>query len=121
MSDAKVILPFPRPPSLPEFFDILSVKPNGLAAQITERVYDSLFLGSIDLKEEYRRYYCVEYLNLSDYIEMCYGERLGEEELNQQHIFRIKHLPQMVDPSYSDNYLESVLEALDKWKSGHEN
>ncbi len=120
MRNAKLILPFPKPPSLAEFFEMLSVKSQGLAAQLTERVYSDFFLGSLDLKEEYRRYYCVEYADLGDYIEMCHGEYLAEADLSQEHIFRIKHLSQMVDPSYSDNYLDSVLESLKKWKSDRE-
>ncbi|TGT93882.1 hypothetical protein [Mesorhizobium sp. M5C.F.Ca.ET.164.01.1.1] len=120
MKDAKLILPFPKPPTLAEFFEMLFVKPHGLAAQVTEHVYYDFFLGSLDLKEEYRRYYCVEYANLGDYIVMCHGEYLEEADLNQEHIFRIKHLSQIVDPLYSDNYLESVLETLKKWKSDRE-
>lgn len=121
MRNAKLILPFPKPPSLAEFFEILVVKPHGLAAQLTERVYSDFFLGSLDLKEEYRRYYCVEYADLREYVEMCHGECLAEADLNQDHIFRIKRLSQMVDPAYSDNYLDSVLDALKKWKSDREN
>ena len=120
MRDAKLILPFRNPPSLLEFFQMLSVKPGGLAEQLTERVYWDFFVGSLDLKEEYRRYYSIEYPTLNAYVEMCHGETLEEDELNKKHIFRIRSLSQMVDPLYTDNYLESVLEALKKWRDEHE-
>ena len=120
MNNTKLILPFPKPPSLAQFFELLSVKPHGLAAQLTEHVYRDFFVNSLDLKEEYRRYYCVEYANLSDYVEMCHGEYLDEADLSQEHIFQIKHLPQMVDPAYSENHLDSVLKALKKWRPDHE-
>jgi hypothetical protein len=119
--DAKLILPFPNPPSLEEFFQMLFVKPGGLAAQLTERVYWDFFVGSLDLKEEYRRYYSIEYPTLGHYIEMCHGEILDDDDLNKEKIFRIKHLSQMVDPLYGDSYLDSVLEALEKWRVEREN
>ena len=121
MRDAKLILPFSNPPSLAEFFQMLSVRPGGLAAQLTERVYWDFFVGSIDLKEQYRRYYSIEYPTLGRYIEMCHGENLEEDDLSREHIFRIENLSQVVDPIYSDNYLESVLEALEKWRDEREN
>lgn len=121
MKEAKLFLPFPTPPSLSEFFDILSVKPDGLAAQVTKKVYDAFFVGSLDLKEEYRRYYCVEYPTLRYYLAMVHGERFEDADLERTHIFRITDLPQMVDDFQGGTYLDTVLEVLKKWRAGREN
>jgi len=109
------------PPSLSEFFGILSVTPGGLAAQLTKDVYDAFFVGSLDLKEEYRRYYCVEYPTLRYYLAIVHGERFEKAELDQAHIFCITSLPQMIDEVQGGTYLDSVLEALNKWRADREN
>ncbi|MGV1951076.1 hypothetical protein ACQZ44_09630 [Agrobacterium vitis] len=121
MKEAKLFLPFPTPPSLSEFLGILSVKPGGLAAQLTKAVYEAFFVGSLDLKEEYRRYYCVEYPTLRYYLAMVHGECFEEADLEQTHIFHITSLPQMIDEVQGGTYLDTVLEALKKWRAEREN
>ncbi|GAA5658042.1 hypothetical protein Brsp06_04426 [Brucella sp. NBRC 13694] len=120
MKERKLILPIPAIPSQSEFFEMMSVKPGGLAAQLVQDVYKVLFVYSLDLKAEYRRYYSVEYGQFSDYLKLCHGVRIPEADENQTYILQVDRLPQLLDSQQGGTYLEPVLVALRNWRTSHE-
>lgn len=120
MKERKLILPLPTIPSRSEFFEMMSIKPGGLAAQLVQDVYKVLFIYSVDLKAEYRRYYSVEYDQFSDYLKLCHGVRMPEADENQTYILHVGRLPQMLDSEQGGTYLKPVMAALRNWRTSHE-
>ncbi|WP_408914232.1 hypothetical protein [Brucella pseudogrignonensis] len=113
-------MPLPAIPSQSEFFEMMSVKPGGLAAQLLQDVYEVLFIYSLDLKGEYRRYYSVEYDQFSDYLELCYSIRIPEAAKDQTYVLHVDRLPQMLDPQQGGTYLKPVMVALRNWRKSRE-
>lgn len=99
-------------PNLEEFLSSLGISSGGLGAQIFSSVYDAFFKFSINVTEEYERFYSVEYGCLSDYVEIRYGRKLSDEDLEAKRIFAVTRIPQVVDDDYEDNKLEVVLKSL---------
>ncbi|MDG2647475.1 hypothetical protein QTO12_07615 [Vibrio owensii] len=99
-------------PNLEEFLSSLGISSGGFGAQIFSSVYDAFFKFSINLTEEYERFYSVEYGCLSDYVEIRYGRKLSDEDLEAKRIFAVTRIPQVVDDDYEDNKLEVVLNSL---------
>lgn len=91
----------------------LGVSSNGFGAQLIGSVYDALFVASIDVKDEFNKYYSVEYAHFAEYLEIRYGKTLSENDLEADHIYIVTAwLPQMIDCSYEDNKLETVLHCI---------
>lgn len=101
-------------PDQDDYLKELSIKKNGLGAQLFTKIFKAFFVHSIDVKSDYDRYYSVEYPNLKVYLDVRYGLQLNDEELEQEHIFLIDYLPQIVDTDYEDNVLDKVLECIKK-------
>ncbi|HIF9413056.1 TPA: hypothetical protein ACX6SD_000907 [Photobacterium damselae] len=99
-------------PNIEEFLSSLGISVGGLGGQIFSSVYDALFKTSINVKEEYDRFYSVEYGSLSDYVEIRYGKSLSDEDLEAERIFAVTWLPQVVDDAYEENKLEVVMDSL---------
>ncbi len=112
--EIKLILPTSWEPNREEFLAALGVSNGGLGEQFFGTVYDALFVGSIEVKGEYKKYYSVEYASLSEYLETRYGENLSEEDLEADRVFIVTWLPQVIDDIYEDNKLDTVLECIKK-------
>ncbi len=121
MDDVKIIFPINLKPSLIEFFSLLSVSPKGFAAQLLEPVYWQIFINSTDLKAEYNKYYSIEYKTLGNYLEVCHGLDLSEDELDKKFIFKFKNSCQLTDPAYDRDYLDRIITQLRKLEASDEN
>lgn len=113
MSDEiELILPTSWEPNREEFLAALGVSRGGLGEQFFGTVYDALFITSIEVKAEFRKYYFVEYATLAEYLEIRYGKVLSEEDLEKKRVFMVTRLPQVIDEHYEDNKLNTVLECI---------
>ncbi|WP_148140564.1 hypothetical protein [Aeromonas sp. YN13HZO-058] len=106
-------------PNIEEFLSSLGVSTGGLGEQIFHSVYEAFFETSINIKEEYERFYSVEYRCLSDYVEIRYGKILSNEDLEAESIFAITWVPQVVDDVYEENKLDLVMDSLARLNKGH--
>lgn len=120
MSDRDFILPTSRIPSVEEFLDILHIKPAGFAAQLFTAVYDQFFSWSTDLRLEYERYYCVEYPTFANYLEFAHEIYLESHDIGKTYILKIKSPGGVLDESYNDNVMESVIYCIKKLEGNHE-
>lgn len=112
--EIKLILPTSWEPNREKFLEALGVSRGGLGEQFFGNVYDALFVVSIEVKGEYKKYYSVEYASLAEYLEIRYGETLSEDDLDEDQVFMVTWLPQVIDPMYEDNKLDTVLECIKK-------
>lgn len=112
--EVQLILSTSWEPNLNEFLSVLGVSPGGLGEKFFGTVYDALFVASIEVKDEYKKYYAVEYADLAEYVEIRYGEVLSEDELEALRVFVVTWLPQVVDTVYEENKLETVIECIKK-------
>ena len=112
--EIKLILPTSWVPNRREFLAALGVSQGGLGEQLFGTVYDALFVASIEVKGEFKKYYSVEYANLAEYLEIRYGEALSEEDSEADRVFMVTWLPQVIDAMYEDNKLDTVLECIEK-------
>lgn len=99
-------------PDRDKFLAALGVSHGGLGEHFFGDVYDALFIESIELKSEFKKYYSVEYKNLAAYLEIRYGETLSEEELGADRVFMVTRFPQVIDNIYEENKLDAVLECI---------
>ncbi|GAA5107563.1 hypothetical protein GCM10023211_08820 [Orbus sasakiae] len=114
IDEIELILPTSWEPDRNTFLAALGVSHGGIGEQFLGSVYDALFVTSIDVKDEFKRYYSVEYTSLSEYLEIRYGETLSDEELDVNQVFVVTWLPQIVNDLYEDNKLDTVLECIKK-------
>lgn len=112
--EVKLILPTSWKPDRKDFFTALGVSHGGLGEQLFESVYDALFISSIEVKDVFHRFYSVEYAHLAEYVEIRYGEVLSDGDLEAERVFIVTWLPQVIDESYEDNKLDTVLECITK-------
>ena len=112
IDEIEQIIPTSWTPNRAEFLAALKISPDGLGAQLFNTVFDAFFVDSIELRDEYRKFYYVEYPTLSEYAEIRYGEVLKDEELDADYIFLVTWLPQIVDTNYEDNKLSTVLDCV---------
>jgi len=112
--EIKFVLPTSWEPDRNEFLTALGVFRGGLGEQFFGTVYDALFVASIEVKDEFKKYYSVEYANLAEYLEIRYGETLSEEDLESDRVYMVTWLPQVIDDIYEDNKLDTVLECIKK-------
>ncbi len=110
--EVKLILPTSWEPSKDAFLAKLGVSSGGLGEHFFGRVYDALFTYAIDVKSEFEKYYSVEYASLADYMEIRYGQVLIDEDLEDEHVFMVTWIPQVVDEDYENNKLDVVLECI---------
>ena len=118
--EARIIFPLNIKPSLEEFLGGLAIKNGGLAAQLFKPIYEQFFVYSQDIKEEYVKYYSIEYPTLGEYIEICHGEELSEEQLDKNFIYKFKNRASLLNPVYDGNYFEHVVELLKKMEKYNE-
>lgn len=112
--EIELILPTSWEPDRKAFLEALGVSDGGLGEQLFGAVYDALFVASIEVKGEFKKYYSVEYATLAEYLEIRYGESLSEETLEADRVFMVTWLPQVIDRVYEDNKLDIVLQCIDK-------
>jgi len=112
--EIELILPTSWKPDRKAFLEALGVSGGGLGEQLFGAVYDALFVASIEVKGEFKKYYSVEYATLAEYLEIRYGESLSEEALEADRVFLVTWLPQVIDRVYEDNKLDTVLHCIDK-------
>ncbi|MGA3697031.1 hypothetical protein ACPAVH_14290 [Enterobacteriaceae bacterium TYF_5] len=110
--EVKFIIATSWEPNIEEFLSSLGISVGGFGGQLFSSVYDALFKTSINVKEEYDRFYSVEYGCLSDYVEIRYGRSLSDEDLDAERIFAVTWLPQVIDDAYEENKLEVVMDSL---------
>lgn len=112
--EVELVLSTSWEPDRKEFLAALGVSSGGLGEQFFGTVYDALFVASIEVKGEFKKYYSVEYANLAEYFEIRYGKVLSEEDLEADRVFVVTWLPQVIDVHYEDNKLETILECIKK-------
>lgn len=110
--EVKFIVATSWEPNIEEFLSSLGISAGGLGGQLFSSVYNALFETSINVKEEYDRFYSVEYGCLSDYVEIRYGITLSDTDLEAERVFAVTWLPQVVDDAYEENKLEVVMDSL---------
>lgn len=110
--EIEFILPTSWDPNRKDFLAALGISNGGLGEHFFGTVYDAFFVASIELKDEFKKYYSVEYANLAEYLEIRYGKALSEDELEASRVFAVTWLPQVVDPAYEENKLEIVLKCI---------
>ena len=108
-------------PSFNGFLDLLSITTKGLAAQLLDPVYKQFFVYSQDIKEEYVKYYSIEYPTLSEYIEICHNKKLPEEELDKKYIYKVENQCQLTNPAYDTDYFERIIDLLKTLEKPNEN
>ncbi len=112
--EIELILPTSWKANREEFLTALGVSRGGLGEQFFGTVYDALFVASIEVKGEFKKYYSVEYATLAEYLEIRYGKALSEEDLEADRVFIVTWLPLVIDKMYEDNKLDTVLECIKK-------
>jgi len=112
--EVKLLLPTSWEPNRNEFLAALGVFHGGLGEQFFGTVYNALFVESIEVKSEFKKYYSVEYANLAEYLEIRYGKTLSEEDLQADRVFMVNWMPQVIDNEYEGNKLNTVLECIKK-------
>lgn len=108
------VLPTSWEPNRNEFLTALGVSRGGLGEHFFGAVFDALFVASIEVKDEFKKYYSVEYANLAEYLEIRYGQTLNEVDLESVRVYMVTWLPQVIDSMYEDNKLDTVLECIKK-------
>ncbi|MCP4459914.1 MAG: hypothetical protein GY816_18110 [Cytophagales bacterium] len=112
--EIKLFLPTSWEPNREEFLTVLGLSRGGLGEQIFGNVYDALFVASIEVKSDFKKYYSVEYANLGEYLEIRYGITLSEEDFEADRVFLVAWVPQVIDDNYEDSKLGAVLECIEK-------
>ena len=112
--EVKLVLPTSWEPDRKEFLATLGISRGGLGEQFFGTVFDALFVASIEVKDEFKKYYSVEYANLAEYLEIRYGVALSEEDLEVGRVYLVTWLPQVIDDMYEDNMLDTVLDCIEK-------
>lgn len=120
MSDTYFIIAVSRIPAVEEFLDHLQIKAGGLAAQLFTGVYEQLFASSRDLRDEYQRYYCVEYPTLAEYLELAHELELEPAQLDKAHILKITASWGMLDESYEENIRKTIVDSVLEMEAGDE-
>jgi hypothetical protein len=109
-----LILAVDHMPEIGEFLEALEVRPGGFGAQLFTEIYEQFFTGSTNLRDQYERYYCVEYSTLQTYLELAHEIHLTPEELEKRYILKIKSPSGIVDRAYDDNVLDVVIDCIRK-------
>lgn len=120
MKENDLILPLQRIPSAEEVFKALGIRTGGLAAQLFGRVHQQLFAWSTDLREQYDRYYCVEYPTLAAYLDMAHDIHLESDDLAKRYVFKVQSPGGVLDEAYDDNVLDAVLGCIRTLELAHE-
>ena len=109
-----LILAVDHMPEIREFLEALEVRPGRFGAQLFTEIYEQFFTGSTNLRDQYERYYCVEYSTLQTYLELAHEIYLATEELEKRYILKIKSPSGIVDRAYDDNVLDVVIDCIRK-------
>nr|WP_314439034.1 hypothetical protein [uncultured Brevundimonas sp.] len=120
MSGEDFILPVNRIPDVAEFLAALEVKPGGLGGQLFIEIYEQFFSWSTDLRVEYERYYCVEYATLQRYLELAHEIELTAEQLEKQHILKVKSPSGIIDRVYDENIFDVVIDCIKRLEGSNE-
>lgn len=114
MGEIALVLPTSWHPNREEFLSVLGVSPKSLGEHFFGKAYEALFVSSIEVIEEYKKFYSVEYSNLAEYLNIRYGITLNDNELESEKIFLVTWLPQIIDDLYEESELDTVLECIKK-------
>lgn len=107
-----LFIPTSWEPNRNDFLKALGISLGGLGEHFFGKVFDALFIDSIDIKHEFNKYYSIEYNNLAEYVEIRYGKSLSDEELDNDRVYMAAWLPQVIDPMYEDNKLNTILDCI---------
>lgn len=121
MADEKLVITTLWRPNLEEFLSAVGVKPGGFGSQILSDVFIALFVESIELKSEYKKYYSVEYGTFDEFMRYRFGQTLSDEQLEKERVYIIDHIPMVLDTGYDGNQLDSILERLTSLEAEIEN
>lgn len=107
-----LVLPTSWEPNRPAFLAELGISEGGLGEQLFGKIYDAFFVQSTEMKREFARYYSVEYGSVENFARIVHGLELDDEELAHESIFLVTWLPQIVDETYEENQLDTVLACI---------
>ena len=99
-------------PDKKEFLSSLEISPDGFGSQLFLDVFNAFFIESIDLVQEYRDFYSVEYPTFSEYIESTFGKVLDESEQDSTYAFLVPWLPVIISDYHEGNKLDVVLACI---------
>lgn len=117
-NEVKLILAISWEPNLEEFLAALGISRGSLGEQLFEGVFNALFVASIEAKDEFKRFYSLEYANLAEYLEIRYGQSVSAETLDADRVYLVTWMPQLIDDTYVGNALETVLDSIKKLERG---
>lgn len=82
IQDSKIYFLLAKLPTQKEFFDYFEVEKNSYMENFVNRIYNYIFYGSINLYEEYEKYYSSEYIDFKDYLEKYHHFNLKDDNNN---------------------------------------
>ena len=100
--------------SLDDFLEIMRVEPTKFGSTVLQTMYAAIYIWSRDLKLEYTNYYSVEYDNIEQYLNYMVGIDFSGIDLEKEHLFYFKPSYSFLNLDYEDNYLDTVLNILEK-------
>lgn len=118
--EIKTVVPTSWKPDYDEFLEALGVSHSGLGDFFFEDVYKAIFVTSIEVKNEFRKFYSVEYSNLEEYLMIRYGINISEKDLEATQIFLVSSTTQVIDDTYEENMLDTVIECIKKLEKAHD-
>lgn len=117
-NEAMLILATSWDPNLEEFLAALGISRGSLGEQLFEGVFNALFRASIEAKDEFKRFYSLEYASLAEYLEIRYGQSVPTETLAADGVYLVSWMPQLIDNTYDGNVLQIVLDGIKKLERG---
>ena len=113
-SKGYVLLAQSKVPPLDDFLEIMGVSSGKFASKVLQFIYSEIYLLSKDLKCEYINYYSIEYETFEKYLHYMVGIDVDGIDLEKEHLFYFEPCVQIMDLSFEDNYLDTILTILEK-------
>ncbi|MFL1803323.1 hypothetical protein [Plesiomonas shigelloides] len=112
MRDIELFFATSWEPNKEEFLSALGISTGGLGEQFFGNVFDAFFVYSIDAKNEFNKYYSIEYGTFHEYFYARYGKLLSEAELDCKHVFVIGWIPDVISENYDENKMSVVVDCI---------
>ena len=114
--DERFILSLDKIPSFEELLLQMKIAPVGFGSIVLGYIYKNIFSSSLDLKEQYFKYYSVEYHTFEEFIFKKVGIKASSSELARKHVLLIDWFMSLLDPSYEGNFLNTVINQLEVYR-----